>query len=137
MFDLSIEKLFVLGLAALFILGPERLPGAAAWLGRTIRQLRSYAGDANQKLRSELGPEFDELRRPLQDLGRELGGVSAMRDPRRAVLRHLLDDGTNTGTNTGTGAATDAAPRPVDREPAAPQPPLARGERPPIDPEAT
>lgn len=29
--DLSIEKLVVLAIIALFVLGPERLPGAVAW----------------------------------------------------------------------------------------------------------
>lgn len=75
MFDLSIEKLFVLLMAALFVLGPERLPAAAAWLGATIRKIKSFAGDTEQRLRDELGPEYDELkellaqlRAPLQEL---------------------------------------------------------------------
>lgn len=35
MFGLSIEKIVVLVVVALFVLGPERLPAAAAWLGKT------------------------------------------------------------------------------------------------------
>jgi sec-independent protein translocase protein TatB len=68
MFDLSLEKLFILGVVALFVLGPERLPTAAAWLARTLRHIKDFANDANRKLRSELGPEFDELRPALNDL---------------------------------------------------------------------
>ena len=55
MFDLSIEKLLFLAVAALFVLGPEKLPTAATWLARTLRQIRNYANDANQKIRSESG----------------------------------------------------------------------------------
>ncbi len=33
MFDLSLEKIAVLMVVALFVLGPERLPAAAGWIG--------------------------------------------------------------------------------------------------------
>src|SRR5690606_9439373 len=61
-------EVLVLVVAGLFILGPERLPSAAAWVGRTIRQVRGYATGARDSLRKELGPEFDELRKPLEEL---------------------------------------------------------------------
>ena len=86
MFDISWPEFLVLIVAGLFILGPERLPGAAAWLGRTARQVRDYASGAQQQLRKELGPEIDELRKPLHDL-QQLRNL----DPRRAVSRTLLD----------------------------------------------
>jgi sec-independent protein translocase protein TatB len=125
MFDLSLEKLFILAIVALLILGPERLPTAAAWLARTLRQIRDFASDANQRLRSELGPEFDELRPTLQDLRQDLAGLRTVRDPRTALLHHLSDE-----------------PAGVPRYPAIPENgrslrPLSNGERPPIDPDAT
>jgi sec-independent protein translocase protein TatB len=86
MFDISWGEFLVLVIAGLFILGPERLPGAAAWLGRTVRQVRGYASGATDQLRSELGTDFDELRKPLQDL-RELRNIN----PRSALTKHLLD----------------------------------------------
>ena len=49
-------EILVLVVAGLFILGPERLPSAAAWLGQTIRQVRQYATGAREQLRNELGP---------------------------------------------------------------------------------
>jgi sec-independent protein translocase protein TatB len=124
-------EILVLVVAGLFILGPERLPAAAAWLGKTVRQIREFASGARDQLRSEFGPEFDELRQPLNEL-RGLRGF----DPRSAVRRTLLDD--------------DPPPSPVDggtvkpnghspNQPAGTEPvrPLAAGERPPIDPDAT
>jgi sec-independent protein translocase protein TatB len=80
-------EIFVLVVAGLFILGPERLPSAAAWLGQTMRQVREYATGARDQLRRELGPEFDELRKPLEDL-------RGLRDfnPRAAVRRTLFED---------------------------------------------
>ncbi|MGE0297562.1 MAG: Sec-independent protein translocase protein TatB, partial [Pseudonocardia sp.] len=61
-------ELLVLIVAGLFILGPERLPEAAGWLGRTIRQVKGFAAGARDQLRGEFGPEFDELRKPLDEL---------------------------------------------------------------------
>ena len=79
-------EILVLVVAGLFILGPERLPSAAAWLGKTMRQVREYATGARDQLRRELGPEFDELRKPLEDLR---GCVTST--PRNVVRRTLLD----------------------------------------------
>jgi sec-independent protein translocase protein TatB len=158
-------EIFVLVVAGLFILGPERLPSAAAWVGKTVRQVREYATGARDQLRRELGPEFDELRKPLEDL-------RGLRDfnPRRAVQRSLFDDdpapvkpngyaGPNgssasavpngsaaadgaAGTSGLNGASTyggrNGSSDTVAGNGAAPAASaLAPGERPPIDPDAT
>jgi sec-independent protein translocase protein TatB len=120
-------EILVLVVAGLFILGPERLPSAAAWVGRAVRQVREYATGARDQLRRELGPEFDELRKPLEDL-RGLRDFS----PRNAVRRTLFDPDPSDGhplppvkpNGYAPGANGTAAP-------------LRPGERPPIDPDAT
>ncbi|MDT8912032.1 Sec-independent protein translocase TatB [Amycolatopsis sp. PS_44_ISF1] len=87
MFGLSAEHLLVLLVAGLFIIGPERLPGAMTWLTGTLRKARAVVGSARDQLGTELGPEFEQLRKPLQDL-------RALRkaDPRVAMSRFLLED---------------------------------------------
>ena len=85
MFDISVEKLFILAIVALFVLGPERLPTAATWLARTLRQIKDFASDTNQQLRSELGPELDELRPTLNELRSDLAGLRTWRDPRTTL----------------------------------------------------
>ncbi|MHA6619315.1 Sec-independent protein translocase protein TatB [Pseudonocardia sp. DLS-67] len=88
MFDsIGWGEVLVIAVAGLFILGPERLPGAVEWLGRTIRQVKSYAAGAGAQIRDELGPEFDELRRPAVELRKMRG-----RDPRRTALDALLKE---------------------------------------------
>src|SRR5919106_2243895 len=92
MFNIGWGEFLILVVAGLLILGPERLPSAAAWLGRTVRQVREYANGAREQLRSELGPEFDELRAPLEDL-RGLRGFNPRGfTPRSALTRHLFED---------------------------------------------
>ena len=122
-------EILVLVVAGLFILGPERLPSAAAWLGRTVRQVREYATGAREQLRDELGPEFDQLRQPLQEL-RGLRGFN----PRRTLTRHLFDDLDDDPLDRWLKPNGFAAPTglgtPVFR-------PLQPGERAPFDPDAT
>jgi sec-independent protein translocase protein TatB len=140
MFNISWGEFAVLIIAGLFILGPERLPGAAAWLGKTVRQVREYASGAREQLRSELGPEFDDLRKPLEDL-------KALRsfDPKRALTRQLLDATGGydprddlkidlPGLNGGNGVKPNGFPAPTSP---VEQRPLSPGERPPFDPDAT
>lgn len=135
MFNIGWGEFLILIVAGLVILGPERLPSAAAWLGRTVRQVREYANGAREQLRSELGPEFDELRAPLEDL-RGLRGFNPRGfNPTSAITRHLFDD---LGDDPSGGvinkpngyAAPTGKGTPVPR-------PLQPGERAPFDPDAT
>jgi sec-independent protein translocase protein TatB len=100
MFDsIGWGEILVLVVAGLFILGPERLPGAAAWLGRTIAQVKSFATGAGDRIREEMGPDLDELRRPVDEL-RRLRGL----DPRRQALDALLGEPAGGATTGGRPA---------------------------------
>ena len=80
------SEAFVLIVAALVILGPERLPGAISWVTRSMRKVREYATGASTQLKQEFGSDFDELRKPIQQFN-ELRGMS----PRSMITKHLLD----------------------------------------------
>ena len=135
MFDsIGWSEILIIVVAGLFILGPERLPSAAAWLGRNVRKIREYATGAREQLRSEMGDDFEELRKPLQDL-QQLRNF----DPRRAVTKHLFEDvdsgngGTKANGHTPPLPAPAPTPAPAKTEDTAPRP----GEKPPFDPDAT
>ena len=78
--------MMVLLVAALVILGPERLPGAISWTTKSMKQVREYASGASQQLKDELGTDFDDLRGPLSELN-QLRGMT----PRAIITKHLLD----------------------------------------------
>lgn len=126
--------MMVLLVAALVILGPERLPGAVQWTARSLRQVRDYASGATAQLKEELGPEFDDLRKPLSEINQFRGMT-----PRSAITKHLLDgdDSLFTGKfDTGRfDAAAESAGAP--QQPTRRQKPLKSNEQPPIDPDAT
>ncbi|WP_040791862.1 Sec-independent protein translocase protein TatB [Nocardia paucivorans] len=131
------SEMLVLLVAALVILGPERLPGAVRWTVRALRQVRDYATGATAQLRQELGPEFDEFRKPLADL-QELRGMT----PRAAVTKHLLNGNDSLfkdleravpDTKDLLGAGGDLTGYPMPKV----EKPLERNERPPFDADAT
>ena len=84
MFGLTFEKLLLIGIIAVFLLGPEKLPHYAAQLGRLVRQLRDMANGAKDRMRDEMGPEFDDLDWKKLD--------PRQYDPRRIIREALSDD---------------------------------------------
>jgi sec-independent protein translocase protein TatB len=77
------EKLLVIGLIALFLVGPEKLPDYAARLARFVRAARRMLDDAKDRVREELGPDFDE------EEWRKLD--PRQYDPRRIIRDALLE----------------------------------------------
>ncbi|MFB9905486.1 twin-arginine translocase TatA/TatE family subunit [Allokutzneria oryzae] len=129
---MSFDHLLILLVAALFILGPERLPEAASWLARTVSTMRGYVVSAQQQLRAEAGQEFEELRKPLQEL-RSLSGLS----PRAMLDSDVFDDHDVRSGNGTRSPTSERHNRPeVATAPRAAQP-LQPGQRPPFDPDAT
>ena len=61
MFDINGWELLLLGLLAVIVLGPERLPEYAAKFGRFVRQARAMADRAKEQLKDEMGPEFSDI----------------------------------------------------------------------------
>jgi sec-independent protein translocase protein TatB len=83
-FDINGGEMLVLGAVAIFVLGPERLPGYAAQAARMIRQLRELADSAKDQVREQMGPEFDDVDWSALD--------PRQYDPRRIVREALFDD---------------------------------------------
>jgi sec-independent protein translocase protein TatB len=129
-FDLDFWKLAVLGVVALIVFGPDRLPGMAAQVGRALRELRKLAEGAKSELQENLGPEFSQF--DIADL-----------NPKHFVRKHLMDEVTGdgvllgkigdngNGNGTGGNGSTQLASRTTPRVA------LAPGESPPYDAEAT
>ena len=95
-FGLTIEKLLLIGIIALFLIGPDRLPAYSAQLGRLIRQLRDMASGAKDRMRDELGPDFDDMDWKKLD--------PRQYDPRRIIREALRED---------ASAKSETEPEPV------------------------
>ena len=65
MFGISFGELLLVGLVALLVLGPERLPGAARTAGLWIGRLKRSFNAIKQEVEREIGA--DEIRRQLHN----------------------------------------------------------------------
>jgi sec-independent protein translocase protein TatB len=86
-FGLTVEKLALVGLVALLIVGPDRLPAYAAQLARLVKRLKGMAQGAESRLRDEFGDDFDP------DEWRKLDPRKY--DPRRIIRDALRDEVTD------------------------------------------
>ncbi|RKR74892.1 Sec-independent protein translocase TatB [Frondihabitans australicus] len=133
----SLDKLFVIGLIAILLLGPTRLPTYAAKLAGLVRTVRGMADQARERMRDEMGDEFADMDWQKLD--------PRQYDPRRIIRDALLEEPT-TAISTPASAASgelESGAGSVGFEPEyVPVPsrtviPLAVGEAPPYDNEAT
>lgn len=65
MFGISFSELMLVGLVALLVLGPERLPGAARTAGLWVGRLKRSFNAIKQEVEREIGA--DEIRRQLHN----------------------------------------------------------------------
>jgi Sec-independent protein translocase protein TatA len=90
-FDLSPEKILFLGVIAIMVLGPDRLPQAARTLAKVLHQFRTASGS----LQSEMRDVLAEPRRAVNDAISDLGLPTDFSVPRvptaRNLLTHVLD----------------------------------------------
>lgn len=136
MFDIGFTELLLIGIVALVVLGPERLPGAVRtaglWVGRAKRSFANIKAEVER----EIGA--DEIRRQLHnerilDLEREMkqsimpaspdSSASAKPSPQSATPAPEADETpvsptpataapTTTATDTGSVPRPDRSPEP-------------------------
>ena len=69
MFDIGFSELVAIGLIALIVLGPKRLPEVARTAGRWVGKLRRFVSEVKQDLDREIHhEELAELRKLKQEL---------------------------------------------------------------------
>ena len=78
MLGMGWPELLVVGIVAVFVFGPDRLPELARQAGSFLRMIRQMVDNAKNDLAEELGPEFKNLN--LRDL-----------DPRELVRRNVIE----------------------------------------------
>jgi sec-independent protein translocase protein TatB len=83
-FGISFDKVLVIAVLAVFLLGPERLPHYASQLAKLVRTVRQMADGAKDRLRDEMGPDFDDVDWKKLD--------PRQYDPRRIIREALLDN---------------------------------------------
>lgn len=95
--NLGFQELLVVGVIALLVIGPDRLPELARQAAKAIARLRQEAASGIDELKraadlEDLGRELSGLRRELGDAGRSVSrsvtrSVAAADRPRTAEVR--------------------------------------------------
>jgi sec-independent protein translocase protein TatB len=61
MFDIGFSELMVIGIVALIVIGPERLPKVARTLGHLLGRAQRYVSDVKSDINREM--QLDELKK--------------------------------------------------------------------------
>ncbi len=81
---LTFDKILIILVIAMFVVGPTRLPMYAKKLGDFVRSVKHMADGAKDRLKEEMGPEYDSVDWKQLD--------PRQYDPRRIVRDALMED---------------------------------------------
>ena len=87
MFDFGLGELLLVGIVALIVLGPERLPEAARTAGRLIGRLQRFVGSVKQEFNTQV--ELEELRKAKQEFE---AAAAQVRDSIKEVGTDMQDN---------------------------------------------
>ena len=73
MFDMGFTEVVLIGVVALVVIGPERLPGVAITVGKYVGRLRRFMTNVRADVESEL--KTDEIRKLLAAQQEELSSL--------------------------------------------------------------
>jgi sec-independent protein translocase protein TatB len=137
MFDMGFTELMLIGIVALVVIGPERLPGVARtagkYFGRLKRFMTTIKADVEQELRADelrailadQQKELDTLKDSITGAGKEFEkDISAVSE----AAESLTQDPDDTPAQNATAAVTEtiddsvaestSTPEPVEEKPA-------------------
>jgi sec-independent protein translocase protein TatB len=124
MLNFSPEKLFLVGLIALVVLGPHRLPQAARTVGRFMAEMRRMSASFQDEVRDALGEPTETIHSAISDFR-----------PPTNLRRSVHDVITTTLTpapRAAAGAAAPGASPPATTPPATTPPAGPSGHPPPV-----
>ena len=105
MFDIGFSELMVIGVVALVVIGPERLPRVARTIGHLAGRLQRYVADVKADINREV--ELDELRK-MKDTAQQ--AASGIESAVQGELRKAESELNAAASTLDLPAATDATP---------------------------
>lgn len=115
MFDIGFTELMVIGVVALIVIGPERLPKVARTAGHLYGRMQRYVSTVKADISNEI--QLDELRKAGQSFKESVESVEAdVQQQTTAVDAYLRDEASNVdkvvkamGTTEGERPVTQPA----------------------------
>jgi sec-independent protein translocase protein TatB len=119
MFDIGFSELVVVGLVALIVIGPERLPKVARTLGLLFGRMQRYVNDVKADISREM--ELDELKKiqtTFQDAAKSVEESVSQVNQEIHATEQALNDGIAGTPAADSSAASTAAAEASPAEPA-------------------
>ena len=124
MFDIGFSELKVIGVVALIVIGPERLPRVARTIGHLIGRMQRYVADVTADINREV--EMDELRKMRDTVQQAATNIETQVQSELGKAESELNSAANAMTAEpapavpadaapAVTAAPAEAPKPVDR----------------------
>ncbi|HTY03171.1 MAG TPA: Sec-independent protein translocase protein TatB [Rhodocyclaceae bacterium] len=98
----SSGELILIGLVALIVIGPERLPRVARTAGHLLGRLQRYVGDVKADINREM--QLEDLKKLQQQVADQARSMD------QAVSEHMKTVETSLNESIAQGAADKAAP---------------------------
>ncbi|MDO9224821.1 MAG: Sec-independent protein translocase protein TatB [Pseudomonadota bacterium] len=93
MFDLAFSELLIIGIVALVVIGPERLPKVARTAGQWVGKLNRYVSQVKQDIDRDM--KLDELRKMQQDMKDTAQRYEIMAKDGARVAEETVEEGAN------------------------------------------
>ncbi len=116
MFDVGLSELMVIGVVALVVIGPERLPKVARTAGLLLGRLQRYVSDVKADISREI--QLDEMKKLQQQVTDQVKGLEAsvshelreVESSVSSVVAPLATDGAASAAQTSEAKPAAAAP---------------------------
>lgn len=116
MFDIGFSELVVIGLVALIVIGPERMPVVARTLGALLGRAQRYVNDVKSEIRREL--HVEDMKKFEERMRDEVRQIEDNIDENVKAIEHAAQGAPETPPSdaqepAATAAADDAPIKPV------------------------
>ena len=118
MFDISLFEMVVIGVVALIVIGPERLPGVARTAGHLFGRMQRYVNEVKSDIQREIElDELKKLRESVEDSAREIEQSMSREldqaDQEMRELKELIEPAAQRGSDAARAEGTPSEHTPA------------------------
>lgn len=120
MFDISFSELMIIGVVALIVIGPERLPKVARTVGHLLGRAQKYVNEVKSDIQNEMDmEEIGNIKKQMEDAAKSVKTSmsdsvneikSAVNEPTESLKDSLAEAKSALSIDTDKKASTQAEP---------------------------
>ena len=120
MFDVGFSEMLMIGIVALVVIGPERLPKVARTAGLLLGRMRRYVSDIKADINREMQlEELKQLKAEMQESAREFersitSEMQELEQAAQSVIRDQSQTAANLPSGEGPLVLVTQTDKPVD-----------------------